>query len=106
MNSQPAKPKCLETRKGNGVTLRTYRKDNGRRIRTVEIPLAVFEHQRGRLQPEIDAWHRGELTRDRMQTLKRLAQAGEKQEYIAAVLGVSQQSVSVSIKNARKRGTL
>ena len=106
MNSQPSKPKCLETRKRDGVTYRTYRKPNGRRVQTVEIPLTVFEHQRFRLQPEIDAWHRGEVTRDRMQVLKTLTQAGEKQEYIAAVLGVGQPAVAKAQRNARQRGAL
>ena len=97
------KPKCLETRKGDGVTYRTYRKPNGRRIRTVEIPLSVFQHQRFRLQPEIDAWHRGEAARDRLAQVVKLAAEGNKQDYIAEVVGTSQQYVTKALKNQRAR---
>jgi len=97
------KPKCLDTRRRDGVTVRRYRKPSGRTIQTVEIPMTVFRSVRGMILPRVQAWERGEAARDRLTLLLSLAEQGNKQVYIAEVLGVSQAYVSKALKNHRAR---
>lgn len=97
------KPSCLETRRKGPLVFRRYRKASGRDIRTVEIPATIYRSLRHMIDLRAAAWERGEQARDRLAQIIALAEGGNKQEYIAAVLGVSQQYVSKALKNRRTR---
>jgi hypothetical protein len=84
---------------------RRYRKISGRTINTVEIPFAVYRSLRSRIDPKVQQWHRGEEARDRLARVLSMAAEGNKQDYIAEILGVSQQYVSKALKNHKARQT-
>ena len=97
------KRRCLETRRKGSLTHRRYRTESGRDIRTVEIPLTVYRSLRRIIDPRAEAWGRGEVQRERLASLLLLRAQGVKQEYIAARLGISQQSVSKALRNHAAR---
>ncbi len=55
------------------------------------------------IDPRSAAWERGEQARDRLARVVALAEEGNKQDYIAAVVGATQQYVSKALKNRRAR---
>ncbi len=97
------KPRCLETRRKGALVFRRYRKANGRDIRTVEIPFTAYRSLQRAIDTRVEAWERGEAARDRLAQVLALAAQGNKQDYIAEVVGTSQQYVAKAIKNQRQR---
>lgn len=98
------KPRCLETRQKGSLVFRRYLKaDSKRRISTVEIPAGIYRSLRRYIDPRVEQWERGEVARDRLARVLAMAREGNKQEYIADVVGVSQQYVSKALKNYKAR---
>lgn len=85
--------KVLETRREGCLTMRRIQKDNGRRVKTMEIPWTLWTHVRPTLMKRIPGYEKTEAARDRVAVIKRMLDAGEKTEYIAAVVGVTGQRV-------------
>jgi predicted XRE-type DNA-binding protein len=98
------KPKCLETRRDGLLTKRTYLLPNGRRVRTMEIPLSVWSHVKHSATKRLAAYEQAEAARDRTHQIKQLLLQGHKQEYIASVVGVIRQRVS-AVKATMKKET-
>ena len=98
------KAKCLETRRKGALVFRRYLKaDNQRRVGTVEIPVGIYRSLKRYIDPRVAAWERGEAARDRLAHVLALAAEGNKQDYIADVVGVSQSYVSKALKNHKAK---
>lgn len=87
------KPRCLETRRTGCLTVRRYRKDNGRTIKTMELPWSLWLRVRPSVMRSVPGFERTEASRDRIADIERLLRQGYKSEYIAAVHGVTPQRV-------------
>lgn len=86
--------KCLETRRKNGMRWRRYRTDDGRAVRTYEIPEAVVSHiGLPRVEALVAKFERGEPMRRnthwRRTRARELRARGWKLESIALEVGVS-----------------
>lgn len=89
----PSKPKCLETRKSGSLTLRRYRKANGRIVRTMELPWSLWLRVRASALKGLPGFERTEAARDRIAEVEHLLRQGHKSEYVAAVAGLTGQRV-------------
>lgn len=84
------KPKCLETRRqGSHLTMRRYRKANGRDVRTMEIPWTLWLRVRCSVMKGMPGFEVTEAARDRIALVKSMMAAGEKSDYVAAVTGLT-----------------
>lgn len=86
--------KCLETRDRNGIRYRRYLADDGRVIRTYEVPATVLKGiGMKRVRAELEVWRRGEAMRARQIRMRELIAQGIKPTAIADELGVTEQRV-------------
>jgi hypothetical protein len=86
--------KCLETRRQHGcLKMRRYEKDNGRRVKTMEIPWTLWLRARSNVMAGLQGYEKTEAARDRIAQVKVLLAEGNKSAYIAAVIGVTPQRV-------------
>lgn len=85
--------KVLETRREGCLTMRRIEKDNGRRVKTMEIPWTMWLRVRSTVTKALPGYEKTEAARDRVAVIKQMLDAGEKTEYIAAVVGVTGQRV-------------
>jgi len=94
--------KCLETRRQHGcLRMRRYQKDNGRRVKTMEIPWTLWLRARSNVMRGLPGYEKTEAARDRIAVIKAMLADGDKPEYIAAVVGVTRQRVQ-QIKDRSK----
>lgn len=96
--------KCLETRRSGYLTMRRYRTQNDRRIKTMEIPWALWLRARSNVMNGLPGFERAEAARDRIALVKQLLNEGHKHEYVAAVTGLTRARVG-QIKHSMKKGT-
>ena len=87
------KPRCLETRRSGCLTMRKYEKENGRRVKTMELPWTLWLRVRTSVMKGVPGYEKTEAARDRIAQVKALLAEGNKSEYIAAVVGVTPQRV-------------
>lgn len=87
------KPQCLETRRNGCLTMRRYRKPNGRTVKTMEMPWSLWLSVRTGVMKRIPGYEKTEASRDRIADIQALLRAGEKSEYIADLFGVTGQRV-------------
>lgn len=85
--------KVLETRRDGCLTMRRIQKDNGRRVKTMEIPWTLWLRVRSTVTKALPGYERTEAARDRVAVINQMLAAGEKTEYIADVVGVTGQRV-------------
>ena len=85
--------KCLETRRNGCLTMRRLIKDNGRRVKTMEIPWTLWLRVRPNVLRGLPGYKKTEAARDRVAVIQQMLAAGEKTEYIADVVGVTGQRV-------------
>lgn len=85
--------RVLETRRDGCLTTRRHLKDNGRRVKTMEIPWTLWLRVRPTVMKAVPGYEKTEAARDRIATVKKMLAAGDKPEYIAAVVGVTRQRV-------------
>lgn len=84
-----AKPKCLETRRQGHLTMRRYRKHNGRDVKTMEIPWTLWLRVRSGVIKGLPGFEVTEAARDRIALVKSMMAAGNKSDYVAAVTGLT-----------------
>lgn len=85
--------KTLETRRTGCLTMRRHLKDNGRRVKTMEIPWTLWLRVRSSVMKGVPGYEKTEAARDRIAVIQNMLAAGDKPEYIAAVVGVTRQRV-------------
>lgn len=85
--------KCLETRRNGCLTMRRLIKDNGRRVKTMELPWSLWLRVRPNVLRGLPGYEKTEAARDRVAVIQQMLAAGEKTEYIADVVGVTGQRV-------------
>ena len=85
--------KVLETRREGCLTMRRHLKDNGRRVKTMEIPWTLWLRVRPTVMKAVPGYEKTEAARDRIAVVRQMLAAGEKSEYIAAVVGLTGQRV-------------
>ena len=85
--------RVLETRRDGCLTMRRCIKDNGRRVKTMELPWSLWLRVRSDVLRGVPGFEKTEAARDRIATVKRMLAAGDKPEYIAAVVGLTRQRV-------------
>lgn len=73
--------------------MRRHLKDNGRRVKTMEMPWTLWMRVRSTVMKAIPGYERTEASRDRIAVVKRMLNDGDKPEYIAAVVGITRQRV-------------
>jgi hypothetical protein len=81
--------------------MRRYEKDNGRRVKTMELPWTLWLRVRSSVMKGMPGYERTEAARDRIAVIQRMLADGDKPEYIAAVVGVTRQRVQ-QIKDRSK----
>jgi hypothetical protein len=82
--------------------MRVRRKDNGRRVKTMEIPWSLWLRVRPSVLKGLPGYERAEAARDRMALVRQLREQGHKTEYIAALTGLTGQRVRQILS---RRGT-
>lgn len=87
------KPRCLETRRYECLTMRRYIKDNGRRVKTMEIPWSLWLRVRTGVLKGMPGFVKTEAARDRIAHVRKLLAEGHKHEYIASITGLTRQRV-------------
>lgn len=97
------KPRCLETRRTGCLTMRRYEKPNGRRVKTMELPWSLWLRVRPSVMKGVPGFDAAEAARDRIAEIERHLQAGQKSEWIAAVVGVTPQRVRQILARMRAR---
>jgi hypothetical protein len=80
--------------------MRRHLKANGRRVKTMELPWSLWLRVRPTVMKGVPGYEKAEAARDRIALVKNMLAAGDKPEYIAAVVGVSRQRVQ-QIKHLR-----
>lgn len=73
--------------------MRVRRKDNGRRVKTMEIPWTLWLRVRSSVLKGLPGYEKAEAARDRMALVHQMRAQGHKTEYIAAVTGLTGQRV-------------
>jgi hypothetical protein len=73
--------------------MRKYEKENGRRVKTMELPWTLWLRVRTSVMKGVPGYEKTEAARDRIAQVKALLAEGNKSEYIAAVVGVTPQRV-------------
>ena len=81
--------KVLETKRKGCLTFRRIEKENGRRLKTVEIPWSFWLSVRKTVNMRVVGFEKAEASRDRIAVIKKMLADGEKSEYIAAVVRVT-----------------
>lgn len=71
--------------------MRRYRKDNGRTVRTMELPWTLWLRVRSSIMRGMPGFEAREAARDRIAHMESLLRQGHKSEYVAAVVGVTPQ---------------
>lgn len=95
--------KCLETRRIGCLTMRRLIKDNGRRVKTMELPWSLWLRVRSTVMRDIAAFERTEAARDRVALVINLLAEGNKTEYIADVVGLTGQRIrQIKCREAKK----
>lgn len=84
---------CLETRRNGPLTMRRYRRPNGRVVRSMELPWSLWLRVRPSVLRGVRGFEKAEASRDRIADIQALLRAGNKSEWIAAVTGVTPQRV-------------
>jgi hypothetical protein len=97
--------KCLETRRTGCLTMRRYKKENGRRVKTMEMPWTLWLRVRPTVMKGVPGFETTEAARDRIQRVRQMLADGEKHEYIAAVLGITRQRVGQIRSTTTKKDT-
>lgn len=85
--------KVLETRRQGCLTMRTRLLDNGRRVKTMELPWSLWLRVRPSVMKAVPGFERTEAARDRIAIVRQMRARGLKSEYIAAVVGLTGQRV-------------
>lgn len=86
--------KCLETRNRGGIKYRRYLAEDGRVVRTYEVPATVLKAiGMKRVRDALETWQRGEDRRARQIRMRELLAQGVKPLAIADELGVTEQRV-------------
>lgn len=86
--------KCLETRNRGGIKYRRYLAEDGRVVRTYEVPATVLKViGMKRVRDALETWQRGEDRRARQIRMRELLSQGVKPLAIADELGVTEQRV-------------
>ena len=83
------KPRCLETRRSGHFTMRRYKKPNGRRVKTMEIPWTMWLRVKSTVVKQMPGFEATEAARDRIAVIEAHLRRNEKPEWIAAVCGVT-----------------
>lgn len=73
--------------------MRRRLKDNGRRVKSMELPWTLWLRVRTSVMKALPGYERTEASRDRIAVVKKMLEAGDKPEYIAAVVGITRQRV-------------
>lgn len=97
------KPKCLETRRQGYLTMRRYRKANGRDVRTMELPWTLWLRVRSSVMRGMPGFEATEAARDRIALVKSMMAAGEKSDYVAAVTGLTPARVRQIYPRTRRK---
>jgi hypothetical protein len=87
------KPRCLETRRDGHLTMRRYVKDNGRRVKTMEIPWSLWLRVKTGVLKGMPGFVKTDAARDRIAQVRQLLADGHKHEYIASVTGLTRQRI-------------
>lgn len=73
--------------------MRRYRKDNGRVVKTMELPWSLWLRVRPSVLKGVPGFVKTEAARDRIAQVQTLLREGAKPEWVAAVTGVTRQRV-------------
>lgn len=96
--------RVVDSRQRGHLRLRVYRLEDGRRVRTIELPATVLKAiaSQAKLDTAIAAWLRGEASRARVVQVQRMLEQGYKPRHIADELGITESRVR-QIRGATKR---
>lgn len=99
--------RVLETRKDAlGLIHRRRRTPAGRDYWTVELPESVFKASEVFITKRLAGWQRAEQTRERLAQATKMLAAGEKQEIVAATLGMTRSAVAQHASRRQREGVL